>query len=249
MHQGWGADELHLVCRFLTGWQDIKIQLLTPFILHAAHSLSKVVSLESRAGLSWLASHAGRLRIDSCFLKGGLSGVWCWSLLIGLSHAGHSLMLSPMLSQGWSHAGLSWLTSLMLVAQWWSLLNLMLVSLGWPLSCWSLSGGLSWVSCWSLLVALMLGSLEGGTLTMMFSVNGGLLSLMLVCFGLSRAGLSRVVPQLWCSLLRVFCNRSLLCLHTPFQAWSRCWMQKQLHQTCPWNFVLYCSTWPWHDTR
>ena len=40
-----------------------------------SHSLSKVVSLESRAGLSWLASHAGRSRIVSRFLKGGLSGV------------------------------------------------------------------------------------------------------------------------------------------------------------------------------
>ena len=139
--------------------------------------------------------------------------VSCWSFLVGLSHAGRSVVVSLE-----SHAGLSWLASLMLVAQWWSLLSLMLVSLGWPLSCWSLSGGLSQVSCWSLLVALMLGSLEGGTLTMVFSVNGGLLSLMLVCLGLSRADLSRVVPQLWCSLLRVFCNRSLLCLHTPFQA-------------------------------
>ena len=150
MHQGCGADGLHLVCRLLMGWQDIKIQLLTPFILHAAHSLSQVVSLESRAGLSWLASHAGRLRIDSCFLKGGLSRVWCWSLLVGLSHAGHSLMPSPMLSQGGSHAGLSWLASLMLVAQWWSLLNLMLVS-------WLAS--LMLVAQWWSLLSLMLVSL------------------------------------------------------------------------------------------
>ena len=127
----------------------------------------------SHAGLSWLASlmlvtHSCCL---PCSLKGGLMLV-----SLGLSDAGHSLMLSPMLSQGWSHAGLSWLASLMLVAHSCCLPcslkgDLMLVSLDWPLSCWSLSGGLS-VSCWSLLVSLMLGLL-------------------------------RVVPRLWCSLLMV----------------------------------------------